>query len=150
MTPLRWEHWIERYEARGFRVLAPAWPGMDGDIDELRRDPSGIEHLGIREIVDHYASIIRELDRPPIVMGHSFGGAFAQILLDRGLGSAGVAIDSAAVKGVLRPPWSTLKSAFPVLKNPANNRAVALSLEEFRYRFTNTLSEETTLPDRRS
>jgi pimeloyl-ACP methyl ester carboxylesterase len=115
---------------------------MDGDMDELRRDPSDIEHLGIPEIVDHYAAIIRELARPPIIMGHSFGGAFTQILLDRGLGAAGVAIDSAGVKGVLTLPWSTLKSAFPVLKSPANNRAVALSLEEFRYAFTNTLSEE--------
>jgi pimeloyl-ACP methyl ester carboxylesterase len=142
MTPLSWEHWIDRYEASGFRVLAPAWSGMDGDIDELHRDQSGLGHLGIREIVDHYAAIIRELDRPPI-MGHSFGGAFTQILLDRGLGTAGVAIDSAAVKGVLRLPWSTLKCGFPVLKSPANNnRAVALSLEEFRYAFTNTLSEE--------
>jgi hypothetical protein len=53
MTSLSWEHWIDRYEARSFQVLAPAWPGMEGDIEELRRDPSGIEHLGIREIVDH-------------------------------------------------------------------------------------------------
>jgi pimeloyl-ACP methyl ester carboxylesterase len=143
MTSLSWEHWIERYEACGFRVLAPSWPGMDGDIDELRRDPSGIEHLGITEIVDNYDAIIRELDTPPIIMGHSFGGAFTQILLDRGLGAAGVAIDSAAVKGVLTLPWSTLKSGFPVLKSPANNhKAVALSLDEFRYAFTNTLSEE--------
>ena len=143
MTPLSWEHWIDRYENRGFRVLAPAWPGMDGDIDELRRDPSGIEHLSIQEIVDHYDVIIRELDTEPIIMGHSFGGAFTQILLDRGLGAAGVAIDSAAVKGVLTLPWSTLKSGFPVLKSPANNhKAVALSFEEFRYAFTNTLSEE--------
>ena len=143
MTPLSWEHWIDRYEGRGFRVLAPAWPGMDGDIDELRRDPSDIEHLGIQEIVDHYDAIIRKLDRPPIIMGHSFGGTFTQILLDRGLGAAGVAIDSAAVKGVLTLPWSTLKSALPVLKSPANNhKAVALSFDEFRYAFTNTLSEE--------
>jgi hypothetical protein len=71
MTPLSWEHWKDRYEARALRVLTPAWPGMDGDIDELRRDPSGIGHLGIREIVDHYAAIIRELDRPPIIMGLS-------------------------------------------------------------------------------
>jgi pimeloyl-ACP methyl ester carboxylesterase len=143
MTPLSWEHWIDRHEARGFRVLAPAWPGMDGDIDELRRDPSSIEHLGIQEIVDHYDAIIRKLDRPPIIMGHFLGGAFTQILLDRGLGAAGVAIDSAAVKGVLTLPWSTLKSALPVLKSPANNHtAVALSFDEFRYAFTNTLSEE--------
>jgi pimeloyl-ACP methyl ester carboxylesterase len=122
MMPLSWENWIDHYEARGFRVLAPAWPGMDGDIDELRRDPLGIEHLGIQEIVDHYDAIIRELDRPPIIMGHSFGGAFTQILLDRGLGAAGVAIDSAAVKGVLTLSWSTLKSWFPVLKSPEQSQ----------------------------
>jgi pimeloyl-ACP methyl ester carboxylesterase len=152
MTPLSWEHWIDRYEARGFRVLAPAWPGMDGDIDELRRDPSGIEHLGIREIVDHYAAIIRELDRPPIIMGHFFGGEFTQILLDRGLGAAGVAIDSAAVKGVLRLLWSTLKSGFPVLKSPAalnesnarrylESKAVTV-YEEFSLRSHFTLGEK--------
>jgi pimeloyl-ACP methyl ester carboxylesterase len=134
MTPLSWEHWIDRYEARGFRVLALAWPGMDGDIDELRSDPSSIEHLGIQEIVDHYAAIIRELDRPPIVMGHSFGGAFTQILLDRSLDAAGVTIDSAAVQGVLRLPWSTLKSGFPVLKSTDEQDPEAAEMRELARR----------------
>jgi pimeloyl-ACP methyl ester carboxylesterase len=143
MTALSWEHWVERYEDRGFNVIARSWPGMDGDIDELRRDPSGIEHLGIEEIVHYYAEIIGELDRPPIIMGHSFGGAFTQILLDRGLGAAGVAIDSGPVKGLLALPASTLKTGFPVLKNPSNNhRAVPLTAEEFHYAFTNTLTDE--------
>jgi pimeloyl-ACP methyl ester carboxylesterase len=143
MTALSWEHWVERYEARGHAVVARSWPGMEGDIDALRSDPSGIEHLGIEEIVDHYEAIIGELDRPPIVMGHSFGGAFTQILLDRGLGAAGVAIDSGPVKGLLALPASTLKTGFPVLKNPANNhRAVPLTPEEFHYAFTNTLNQD--------
>lgn len=142
MTPLSWEHWIERYSARGHRVLAPAWPGMDGDIEQLRTDPSAIESLGIEDIVDHYDRIIRDLDAPPIIIGHSFGGAFTEILLDRGLGSAGVAIDAAAVRGVTKLPFSTLRSAFPVLKSPANNhRAVALTGEQFHYAFTNTMSQ---------
>src|SRR5579884_23072 len=80
MTALSWEYWVERYEDRGFNVIARSWPGMEGDIDELRREPSGIEHLGIEEIVDYYADIIAGLPTPPIVMGHSFGGAFTQIL----------------------------------------------------------------------
>src|SRR6202021_2260359 len=84
MTALSWEHWVERYEDRGFNVIARSWPGMEGAIDELRRDPSGIELLGIEEIVDYYAGIISGLDTAPIIMGHSFGGAFTQILLDRG------------------------------------------------------------------
>ena len=146
MTALSWEYWVARYEDRGFEVIARSWPGMDGDIDELRHDPSGIEHLGIEEIVDYYAAIIAELDRPPIIMGHSFGGAFTQILLDRGLGAAGVAIDSGPVKGLLALPASTLKTGFPVLKNPANDhRAVPLTPEEFHYAFTNTLSDEESL-----
>jgi pimeloyl-ACP methyl ester carboxylesterase len=143
MTPLSWEHWIERYERRGHDVLAPAWPGMEAGVEELRRDPSGIAHLGVAEIVDHYEQVIRGLDRTPIIMGHSFGGLFTQLLLDRGLGAAGVAIDSAAAQGVFTLPPSELRSAFPVLKSPLNNhRAVALSPEEFHYAFTNTLSED--------
>ena len=142
MTALSWEHWVERYNRAGHRVIAKSWPGMDGDIEALRRDPSPIAHLGVGEVVEHYEKIIRELDEPPILMGHSFGAAVTQILLDHGLGSAGVAIDSAPVKGVLRLPWSTLKSSFPLLKNPANtHRAAPLSPAEFHYAFTNTLSE---------
>jgi len=147
MTPLSWENWVERYTSRGYDVLAPAWPGMDGPIDALRRDPSGIEQLGIEEIIDHYDAIIRALPDPPIIIGHSFGGAFTEVLLDRGLGCSGVAIDAAAVKGITKLPFSTLRSAFPVLKNPANNhRAVALTLPEFHYAFTNTMSEEQAAP----
>jgi pimeloyl-ACP methyl ester carboxylesterase len=143
MTPLSWEHWAERYQARGYDVLAPAWPGMDGDIEQLRADPTAIEHLGIAEIIDHYDEIIRGLDAPPIIIGHSFGGAFTEILLDRGLGAAGVAIDAAAVRGITKLPFSTLKSAFPVLKSPANtHRAVMLTPDEFHYAFTNTMTDE--------
>jgi len=143
MTPLSWERWVVRYSDRGYEVLAPAWPGMDGDIEELRANPERIENLGIEDIVDHYDAIIRGLDREPIIIGHSFGGAFTEILLDRGLGAAGVAIDAAAVRGVTKLPFSTLKSAFPVLKSPANrHRAVALTAEQFHYAFTNTMGQE--------
>lgn len=147
MTPLCWEHWIDRYEARGHRVLAPAWPGLEKGIEEIRDDPGLIEALGVEEIVDHYDSVVASLDEPPIMMGHSFGGAFTEILLDRGRGGAGVAIDAAAVKGIAKLPFSELRSAYPVLKNPANgHRAVSLTFEEFRYAFANTMSAEEALP----
>ena len=143
MTPLSWEHWIERYSSRGYEVLAPAWPGMDVDIEQLRNDTSAIETLGITEILDSYDAIIRGLENPPIIMGHSFGGAFTEILIDRGLGAAGVAIDAAGVRGITKLPFSALKSGFPILKNPANkHHAVPLTLEEFHYAFTNTMSDE--------
>lgn len=142
MTPLSWEHWVKRYSDRGYRVVARAWPGMDVDIDELRRKSELVAGLAVNDIVEHYERIIRELDRPPIIMGHSFGGLFTQILLDRGLGAAGVAIASAPVKGILRLPFSSLRSAFPALSNPLNfNRAAPLTPDQFHYTFGNNLSE---------
>jgi pimeloyl-ACP methyl ester carboxylesterase len=142
LTPRSWEEWIDRYQKAGYKVLAPSWPGLEGEVEAIRKDPSPLKRLKLKTVVDHYERIIRKLDAPPIIMGHSFGGAFTQILLDRGLGAAGVAIDSAPVKGLLALPASTLKTGFPVLKNPLNrHRAVALSAEEFHYSFTNTLSE---------
>jgi pimeloyl-ACP methyl ester carboxylesterase len=146
MTALSWENWVKRYTQRGLRVIAKSWPGMDIDIDELRRNPEPIATLGVTEVVDGYEKIIRELDRPPIIIGHSFGGLMTQILLDRGLGAAGVAIAPAPVKGILFLPFSTLKVSFPALANPANNhRAVPLTPEQFHYAFTNDLSEEESL-----
>ena len=143
MNPLSWEHWVARYEARGHQVLAPAWPGLEKSPAELREDASGTEHLGVTEIVESYEAVIAGLDSPPIIMGHSFGGLFTQLLLDRGHGVAGVAIDSAAAKGVFTLPASELKSAFPALKNPLNNhRTVLLTPEEFHYAFTNTMTAE--------
>lgn len=142
LTALSWEHWVTRLEARGLRVIARSWPGMEGDLDALRRDPSGIASLGVDQVVAHYEHIVRQLDRPPVIVGHSFGGLIAQILLDRGLGAAGVAIDPAPVKGIFALPLSSLKSAFPALKNPfETHRAVMLTAEEFHYGFTNHLTE---------
>ena len=143
MTPLSWEHWIERYTARGHSVLAPAWPGLDAEPEQLRRDPSPLRGLGITEIVDHYETIIRGLDRPPIIIGHSFGGLHTQLLLDRGLGAAGVALDTAAPKGVLRLPFSTFRAAWPALNNPANlKKETPLTPKQFHWCFTNSLNLE--------
>ena len=146
MTALSWEDWVKHYADRGYQVIAKSWPGMDIPIEDLRRDPSPIASLGVTEIVDHYEKIIRELDSPPIIIGHSFGGLIAQILLDRGLGTAGVAIAPAPVKGIIFLPLSTLKVSFPALSNPANiHRAEPLTPEQFRYAFTNNMSEEESL-----
>jgi len=146
MTALCWENWVERYTQKGFRVIAKSWPGMDIDINELRHNPARIAKLGIAEIVEQYDKIIRELDSPPIIIGHSFGGLITQILIDRGLGAAGVAIAPAPVKGIIFLPFSTLKVSFPALSNPANNhRALPLTPEQFNYAFTNDLSEKESL-----
>jgi len=143
MTPLSWEHWSSRYSDRGHRVLAPAWPGLEAEPEELRRDPSPLRNLSIRDVVDHYDKIIRGLDRPPIIMGHSFGGLFTQLLLDRGLGAAGVTLGTGAPKGVLRLPFSTLRAAWPALGNPANlKKETPLTPKQFHWCFTNALSRD--------
>jgi hypothetical protein len=51
MAPLSWEHWVEHYSAKGYPIIARSWPGLEGDIEDLRRDPSPIAKLGITEIV---------------------------------------------------------------------------------------------------
>jgi pimeloyl-ACP methyl ester carboxylesterase len=143
MTPLSWEHWAARYRERGHEVLTPAWPGLADDPEVVRRDPSPLRGLSITDIVDSYEGIIRGLDRPPIVIGHSFGGLITQLLLDRGLGSAGVALDTATPKGVFPLPASTLRAGFPALKNPfGKNNLVPLSRDQFYWCFTNALSRE--------
>jgi len=143
MTSLSWENWTRYYTELGYRVIARSWPGMEGEIDELRQDPSAIATLGVSEVVDHYEAIIRGLDERPIIMGHSFGGLVTQILLDRGLGCSGVAIASAPVKGILFLPLSTIRVVLPALSNPLNNhRAVPLTPDQFHYAFMNTSSEE--------
>ncbi|OKB65961.1 alpha/beta hydrolase [Serratia marcescens] len=146
MTPLSWEHWITRYEQRGMRVITPGYPGIEpgvAGVEALRRDPSPLANLGVREVYEHLAAIVGALDNKPIIMGHSFGGAFVQLLLDAGFGSAGVSIDGAAVKGVKALPFSEIKATFPVLRNPANlHRAVPIGEKDFHYAFTNNLSLE--------
>jgi pimeloyl-ACP methyl ester carboxylesterase len=146
MTPLAWEHWAQRYEGRGFKVLTPGYPGIEpgeAGLAALRKDPSGLSHVGVREVMDHLTDIISVLEDPPIIMGHSFGGTFAQMLVGNGLGAAGVSLDGAGVKGVKAMPLSEIRSTFPVLKNPANrHKPSTLTPKEFHYAFTNTLSEE--------
>jgi len=147
MTPRSWDLFIERYTAGGHVVHAPAWPGLDADVEAIRADPSPLETLTISTIVDHYEQFIRALDQPPIIVGHSFGGLFMQVLVDRGLGAAGVGISAAQPRGVPKLPLSTLKSGSRILRNPRNrSRAVEYTLADFHYTMTNTLSVEESAP----
>ena len=146
VTPRSWEHWKQHYEAKGYTVLTPAYPGFDVEVEALRADPTPIEQLEVQEIIDMLENLISKLDRPPVIIGHSAGGVFTQILLDHGFGAAGVAICSAPTEGVKVVPLSQVKSSFPILKNPANrHRAVGFTPEQWHYVFANTVSEEESL-----
>jgi len=142
VTPRSWEHWIPRYEAQGYRVLAPAYPGLEVEVEALNRDPAPVERLTVPAIMAHLTGVVERLEAPPILMGHSAGGAFLQLLLDRGYGAVGVALNSAPTEGVRVTPLAQLKATFPVLRNPANrHRAVSFTYDQWRYVFTNTFDE---------
>jgi pimeloyl-ACP methyl ester carboxylesterase len=143
LTPRSWEHWKERYERRGYEVITPAYPGFEVEVEALREDPSPIANASVTDTLAHLESIIGELDRPPFLMGHSYGGLLTQLLLDRGIGAAGVAIDSAPPEGIRKVPPAQSKALFPAFESPANrHRAVPLTPKQFHYAFCNTLSEE--------
>jgi len=140
LTPRSWEGWIDRYQKVGYKVIAPSWPGLEGEVEAIRKDPSALKGLKLKTVVDHYDRIIRNLDAQPILMGHSFGGLIVQMLVDRGLGSAGILVDSAQTAGVPVLPFSTIRAGFPILGNPFSyNRATSLSPKQFNYAFTNEL-----------
>ncbi len=143
MTPLCWEKFAGFFDSKGVRWQAPAWPYKDAPIETLRAHPDpNLAGLGITEIVDHYDRIIRGLPEPPVLIGHSFGGLFTQMLLDRGLGAAGIAIDSAPPKGVnpFRP--TVFRANLRILATPGGwHKIIQPSFADFQYGFANNMPQ---------
>jgi pimeloyl-ACP methyl ester carboxylesterase len=138
-----WENYADYFAKRGFEVSAPEWPRKEGDVEEMRESAEQSAGLGVNEIIDYYERMIRELEQPPVLIGHSYGGLFVELLLDRGLGRAGVAMSPAPPKGILKLPFSTLKAGSPALAHPSKwHGVVELTLEEFTYGFVNTFTPE--------
>jgi pimeloyl-ACP methyl ester carboxylesterase len=138
-----WEPWEARFRDDGYAPIAPGWPNEPPTVADARADPDAVANLGIDEITEHYARIIDGLDSPPIIVGHSFGGLFAEKLLGEGYGVAAVAIDPAQSKGVLPLPLAQLRAGLPGLGNPANvHKAISLTAKEFRFGFANAVTED--------
>ena len=138
-----WNNWIEFFRANGYEAMAASWPGDSETTEATRKNPGAVAGFGVSEIADHIAKQLQVFDQKPILIGHSFGGLLVQNLLGRDLASAAVAIDPAPIKGVAELPVSAIKSSFPVLANPGNmKRAVSLTEAQFRYGFTNAVSEQ--------
>ena len=143
VTPRSWENWIAHYEAKGYTVIAPPYPGFEVEVEALNEDDTPIVEARVPAIVENFENAIKELDSDPIIIGHSAGGAFTQVLLDHGYGAAGVALNSAPTEGVRIVPPSQAKSTWPVLKNPANHhKAVGFTFEQWNYAFTNGMPED--------
>jgi pimeloyl-ACP methyl ester carboxylesterase len=143
LTPRSWENFEQFFRARGHEVFLPEWPRKADGVEAQRRDPSKLAGMGIKEIVDHHDAFIRQLPEPPFIVGHSFGGLFTQILLDRGLGAAGVAMDPGPPKGILNLPPAALISASPVLLHPSKwGGIIELSLKQFTRGFVTNWSPD--------
>jgi len=145
LLPSSWDRWAEVFEQAGFAAVTPSWPDDPETIEEARAHPEVFAGKTLGQIADHVAEVIGALDKKPVVMGHSTGGLLAQMIADRGLSSATVAIDPGPFRGVLPLPVSSLRSAAPVLSNPRNrSRAVTLTLDQFKYGWGNALSDDET------
>src|SRR5438034_1355144 len=143
LLPNSWDRWAALFEDAGFVALTPGWPDDPETVEEAKAHPEVFAGKSVGQIADYIDGIIRRLDKKPAVIGHSFGGLLAQIIAGRGLAAVTVAVDPAPFRGVLPLPISALRSASPVLANPANrNRAVPLTFEQFRYGFANAVSED--------
>src|SRR3954471_18324307 len=143
LLPSSWDNWVGLFEEAGYAGVTPSWPDDPETVEEARANPDVFAGKTLAQIADHTAEIIGQLDKKPAVMGHSTGGLLAQMIADRGLSAATVAIDPGPFRGVLPLPVSSLRSAAPVLANPRNrNRAVTLTLDQFKYGWANALSDE--------
>jgi pimeloyl-ACP methyl ester carboxylesterase len=143
LTPASWELFKSRYTACAFDCLAPPWPFIDNSIGAGRQTPHpGLAGLSVARIVNHYDELIRKLPAPPLLVGHSFGGLVVQVLLDRGLGAAGVAINAVPPGGVL-PGVIALRSALPFLLTWNGwNRIQTMTLGQFSRNFAQSLSPD--------
>jgi pimeloyl-ACP methyl ester carboxylesterase len=123
--------------------VSPGWPDDPASVREANQHPEVLAGKSVGQVADHFGEVIGGLSKKPAVIGHSFGGLLAQMLAGRGLSAVTVAISPAPFRGVLPLPFSALRSASPVLENPANrHRAVPLTFDQFRYGFANAVSEE--------
>ena len=138
MTSASWDNFRSTFEAAGYATLAPTWPYMDRPVADLRSNPDPrFGALSLGEIADHYEAIIRALPEKPLLVGHSFGGLIVQLLLDRGVGIAGIAIDPGPVAGAFADPVS-LGAALPVvLRWNGWNTPFMLTRAAFKDRFAN-------------
>jgi non-heme chloroperoxidase len=143
LLPSSWDKWAQRFEEAGYAAVTPSWPDDPETVEEARAHPEVLAGKTLGQIADHVAEVIAALDRKPVVMGHSTGGLLAQMIADRGLAAATVAIDPGPFRGVLPLPVSALRSAGPVLRDPRNrSRAVTLTLDQFKYGWANALSDD--------
>ncbi len=107
-----WDEWKAYFESKGYNCIAPAWPYKNASPEELRnRHPDeAIASNRLNDLADYFENIVITATGQSIIIGHSLGGLIVQLLLQRGVGTAGVAIHSFPPPGVSTFNFSFLKA----------------------------------------
>lgn len=136
-----WDGWVARFETRGYRCVALAYPGRDRPVAELRAAPDEklLRTLTIQATIDHLVRALQALPEKPILIGHSFGGLLTQLMVQRDLAASAVAIDSVPPQGVISLAWSFTRSLAPVLNPFAGSQPYMMTFPQFQYAFANDL-----------
>jgi pimeloyl-ACP methyl ester carboxylesterase len=143
LLPSSWDPWAEMFDEAAYVAVQPGWPDDPETVEQAKAHPEVFAGKSIGDVADHLEAVIRQLEKKPAVVGHSFGGLLTEILAGRGLAAASVAISPAPFRGVLPLPISALRSGSPVLRNPKNkHRAIPLTFDQFRYSFANAVDED--------
>jgi len=138
-----WQRWAEAFEEAGYIALTPGWPGDPATAAEANANPDAMAGQTVGQVADHLSTVVSQLERKPVLVGHSFGDLLVQLLAGRGQSHVTVAIDPAPFRGVLPLPLSALKASWPVLGSLSNRRrAVGLTYEQFRFAFANAVPDE--------
>ena len=140
-----WDQWKTYYESKGYTVTVPPWPYKDAPASVLRsRQPdSAVASLGLTQLVDYYAGIIKKMPEKPILIGHSLGGLLVQLLLQQDLGAAGIAIHSVPPQGVVSFKLSFIRSVWkPLGFFTSVKKSHLMSFKEWQYAFTNGMALE--------
>lgn len=139
-----WDGWAARYHSGGYKVVAPAYhPGLDKSLAELKQTPNDplLSTFTLPQVMDHLTRVIKGLDEKPAIIGHSFAGPLTQLLLQRDLGVAGVAVDGAPPTGVLPTQLSFLRISLPWF-NPLipSTKPWYMTFKQFQFAWTHTLA----------
>ncbi|WP_143773963.1 alpha/beta fold hydrolase [Niastella vici] len=135
-----WDEWRTYFESKGYPTIAPPWPHKNDSPETLRNSHpnTAIASNRLSALTDHFDNTVRQLPEKPILIGHSIGGLIVQLLLQRGLGSSGVAIHSVPPQGIITFKFSFLKAGWgPLGFFTPVKKSFLLSFRQWQYAFTN-------------
>jgi len=136
-----WGKYLSFFEDKGWSCLTPT-------LRHHEIDPEGPPppELASTSLLDYAADLEKEilnLEKPPVIMGHSMGGLLAQMLAAKGLAKAAVLLTPAAPAGILALNPSVIRCFWSVMTAGAFwKKSFRPSYENARWAFLEGFSEE--------